>query len=232
MKEYRAIGNRCAVDFSKLDHFGVTYAQKYIIQFLQDSGFRILEINMIELAREYVGKAKYKRGARISEAPYTFDCSSLTKWLYGQIGIWLPRRSIQQVMLGEEISLNNVCTGDLVFTSGNINYFKSHPGDISIGHVGIATGDGTVIHAANKQYGICETAIESFIQKNEYVEIVRRYISGRTVTLEIPEGRDVESSDDINWIIRQNQGLIYGMIMEGPEEKLNRKATGDDVSET
>ena len=142
--------------------------------------------------------------ARLYEAPKVFDCSSFTKWIYGQRGIWLPRRSIQQSEIGEPVEVNELTTGDLVFTSGAIDYYRENP-DWGVGHVGLYVGNGNVVHAANKKSNILETNIYDFI-KGGKLRAVRRYISkgAELLTVELPASREVEISDDIRWIVLQS----------------------------
>lgn len=171
---------------------------------LARKGFTVVEVDMIELARQCVGTSRYRRGARLVDAPAVVDCSSFTKWLYGRRGIWLPRFAVQQNELGEDvIPLEALAAGDLVFVSSRFGFFRSDPAD-SVGHVGIYTGDGTVIHATSKQ-NVVETEFGMFIGKTAF-RGARRYIprDAEGITLEIPVGRDVETADDIRWIILQS----------------------------
>ncbi len=201
MKEYRAVGNRCAVD---LDIFKPPISKEHALLFLQKKGFRQIEVDLIGMARMLIGRSQYRRGARLYEAPDVVDCSSLIKWLYAQRGIWLPRRSIQQRELGESIDPCNLISGDVVFVSGWIDYYRDDPAN-GVGHVGIYTGEGTVIHAANEKINLVESSLNKFISGNRF-RGARRYVpSGQEViTLETPVRREVETSDDIRWIILQS----------------------------
>ena len=198
--EYRAVGNRCAVS---LDSLGLLISNEKALAILVHKGFTILEIDIVSLARWCVASSQYRRGAVPSEAPRVVDCSSFIKWLYGERGIWLPRRSIQQRELGEHVVLADVQAGDVVFTRGVIDYYYTDSSD-GVGHVGLATGEGTVIHAANSKVGVIETPLASFVDRG--LRGVRRYIpKGKEIlTLETPENRGVEIPDDLRWIILQS----------------------------
>lgn len=199
--EYRAVGNRCAIDFDSLE-LPISYERAFSI--LTRKGFRIIEVELITLARQCVGKSLYRRGARFSEAPTVVDCSSLIKWLYGQRGIWLPRRSIQQRELGESIQIGDIIAGDVVFVSGRIDYYRVDP-STGVGHVGIATGNNGVIHAADKKAGVVENSLDKFVGKTKF-RGVRRYIqkNRKIITLETPVGREIETADDIRWVVLQS----------------------------
>lgn len=198
---YRAVGKRLAVHFDSLS-LGLDMIR--IKSILETQGFSIVEVDLVALARKCIGVSKYRRGARPSEAPKVVDCSSFIKWLYGQRGIWLPRRSIQQSKLGWAVEAGQISAGDVVFVSGRIDYYDNDP-TCGIGHVGIATGDDTVIHAANQNLGVTETPLCEFIGEDKYRD-TRRYIpkDWEVITLEIPSKREVEISDDIRWIILQS----------------------------
>lgn len=199
--EYRAVGNRCAVDIGALS---LPLSESRIITILLNNGFKAIDVNIISLARQCIGKSIYRRSARPSEAPGVMDCSSFMKWLYGERGIWLPRRTIQQRELGEVVVASKIIAGDLIFVSGKINYYLDNSLD-GVGHVGIATGKGTVIHAANTKAGIIESPLEDFLGEDKFRGI-RRYIpkNRRVITLETPAEREVETADDIKWIIVQS----------------------------
>jgi len=115
----------------------------------------------------------------------------------------LPRRSIQQRALGESVEYADILAEDLVFVSGFIDYYHNDPAD-GVGHVGIATGDGTVVHAANRKVGVVETPLSEFVECK--FRGIRRYVpSGCSVlTLETPVSREVETSGDVRWIVMQS----------------------------
>ncbi|TBW20628.1 C40 family peptidase, partial [Arcanobacterium bovis] len=81
-----------------------------------------------------------------------FDCSGLTSWTYLRHGFALPRTAQQQysfIAARGHINhnLNTLRPGDLVFfsPSGSPN---------NIVHVGIALGNGKMIHAARPGVGV------------------------------------------------------------------------------
>jgi hypothetical protein len=201
MNEYRTVGNRCAVDLALLQ---LPISKKEALLLLYEQGFRQVDFDLVLAARTTVGSSRYRRGARLREAPDVFDCSSMVKWLYGQRGIWLPRRSIQQRELGEPVDPCGLVAGDVVFVSGWIDYYHDDPAD-GVGHVGVYAGDGTVIHAANKRVGVVESPLGEFIAQNRF-RGARRYVpvDREVVTLEIPAEREVETSDDFRWIVLQS----------------------------
>ncbi|MBS3908872.1 MAG: C40 family peptidase [Actinobacteria bacterium] len=69
--------------------------------------------------------------------PNSFDCSGLTRYVYGQLGVSLPHSSRAQYNSGRRVSRDDLQSGDLVFFARG--------GTIS--HVGIYVGGGSFIHA-------------------------------------------------------------------------------------
>jgi len=102
-------------------------------------------------ALKQLGKP-YKYGAWWQEAPKIFDCSTLTQWLYKQIGIEIPRVSIDQAAVGRRVPprLGSLKTGDLIFLRGRQGrYNVRFPS--GIGHVVIVTGPEEYVHASSKK---------------------------------------------------------------------------------
>jgi cell wall-associated NlpC family hydrolase len=64
-----------------------------------------------------------------------FDCSGLTKYAWGQAGVYLPHQSRQQYASSPHVSLANLAPGDLIF------YYSP------ISHVSMYIGGGQVVHA-------------------------------------------------------------------------------------
>ncbi|MBU8871749.1 MAG: C40 family peptidase [Gemmatimonadales bacterium] len=96
-----------------------------------------LGIQAATLARDQIGK-QYQWGAA---GPDRFDCSGLTHYVFGNLGVDLPRVSREQARMGQKIGRSELQSGDLVFfsTSGS-----------TINHVGIYLDNGKFVHAPRK----------------------------------------------------------------------------------
>lgn len=197
---FRSVENRVGLF---LEDLNLPFGEVELNSRLHVKGFKKVEVNLLSLAKFCITSSVYKRGAKASLAPSVVDCSSFVKWLYGMKGVWLPRRTIQQREMGKKVYLNELVEGDLVFTTGRINYFHSDPED-GVGHVGIYTGNGSVIHAANSKKHVMEVSLEKFAPMYDF-RGARRYIPlGRNfVTLICPEEREVECADDVRWVLLQ-----------------------------
>ncbi|AEG84248.1 MULTISPECIES: C40 family peptidase [Corynebacterium] len=99
---------------------------------------------VVDAARSKIG-SPYVWGAA---GPSAFDCSGLTSWAYAQIGKSIPRTSYAQAAGGTKVARQDLQPGDIIaFYSG-------------ASHVGIYTGNGTVIHALTEGTPLSESPID------------------------------------------------------------------------
>ncbi|ADU30451.1 C40 family peptidase [Evansella cellulosilytica] len=123
-----------------------------------------IRTQILNEAQQYIG-AGYKFGATLNEAPNLFDCSSYTQFVFGNLGIQLPRTSREQAQLGTTVSLNNLQPGDLVFFTNHDLY-----SDGRVGHLGIYMGNGDMIHASSSRgVHIATNFMDINYWKNNYV---------------------------------------------------------------
>ena len=201
--EYRAVGKLCAI---ALEEMGLPISREEALTILKRKGFEALSLSVVSLARQQIGLSQYRCGAPMSKAPAVVDCSGLVKWLYAQIGLWLPRRAIQQRDYGRLVTPHRPIAGDLIFASGANDYYDHDPAD-GVGHVGLATGDDTVIHVTSGT-NVIEAPLLEYVEETRLRGIRRYLLTGtETLTLQVPEGLEIETADDIRWIILQS--LLY-----------------------
>ena len=87
----------------------------------------------VDWARSRKG-SPYAYGAT---GPHRFDCSGLTRWVFGHLGKSLPHSSSAQAGKVKRISRSNARRGDLVFFYGGGGIY----------HVAIYAGQGYIWHA-------------------------------------------------------------------------------------
>lgn len=97
---------------------------------------------VVQEARSWIG-TPYLYGGTTSAG---IDCSGFTMLVMEQFGVYLPRTTTAQYAVG---TVSNAKAGDLVFFTN---------GSTGIAHNGIATGEGTVIHAGYE--GVTETPMK------------------------------------------------------------------------
>jgi hypothetical protein len=94
--------------------------------------------DVVDLAASLLGRP-YVWGA---EGPHAFDCSGLTQYVFGEFGIELPRRAVNQSQVGEPARLR-LQRGDLMF-------FASDTRRSLVTHVGIYEGGGVMVNASKR----------------------------------------------------------------------------------
>lgn len=204
---WHGAGARCAIN---LEEFSLPIEEEETLAILKDRGFLPVDIDLIEIARSCLGTASYKRGALPEEAPGTLDCSTLIWWVYQQRGVELPRYSIsqRQAIVDSKIckpeDLAEALPGDVIFIRGRHPYYLIDPED-GVGHVGIMTGEETVIHAANTRRGVVEDPISVFLQDWTDFRGIGRVIppDRNVITLLVPHGRSIRWSIDLHRMILQ-----------------------------
>lgn len=125
--------------------------------YFDNSGKMDIGLGIVVEARKHIGK-RYVSGGN---GPNAFDCSGLTKYVYNEMGINLNRTTYDQVKQGRYVSRDELKPGDLVFSHGPAN---------SPGHVGIYSGNGKYVHAANSREGVIESPIYGYTTARRIIE--------------------------------------------------------------
>lgn len=120
----------------------------YIVSCLDTSGSRgdndIVDSEgqeIVDYAMQYLG-CRYVWGGN---GPSCFDCSGLTKYVYGHFDYTLNRTASAQLSNGTSVTFDELQPGDLVF-------FNNHKVSTPVSHVGIYIGGGQFIHASTNSY--------------------------------------------------------------------------------
>jgi beta-lactamase regulating signal transducer with metallopeptidase domain len=74
------------------------------------------------------------------------DSSGFTQRIYKKVGYDLPRTSMEQADMCEEVPMESLQEGDLIFYASS--------GDNEVNHVGIYIGEDKIIHAKNAREGV------------------------------------------------------------------------------
>jgi murein DD-endopeptidase len=103
---------------------------------------------VVALARSLVGTPYRNGGAD----PGGFDCSGFVQYVFGQLGISLPRSVSEQATAGEKVAPGSLREGDLVLFAIDGR---------TISHVGIAVGADAFVHAPSSRGRVREESLSA-----------------------------------------------------------------------
>jgi cell wall-associated NlpC family hydrolase len=83
-------------------------------------------------------------------SPAGFDCSGFVRYVFGEIGIAMPRAVREQASMGERIDRGHLRPGDLVFFAIDGR---------TVSHVGIAVGPDSFVHAPSSHGRVREESL-------------------------------------------------------------------------
>lgn len=95
---------------------------------------------LVKFALKYVGKPYVWGGNNLNTG---VDCSGFTQQVYKHFGISIPRTTSTQINIGKKVDINNLKKGDLIFYNARSNH-----------HVAIYIGNGQIVHAKGRKWGI------------------------------------------------------------------------------
>jgi hypothetical protein len=122
------------------------------------------------------------------EGPDRFDCSGFTYYMYGSMGIEIPRVAREQARYGKKISPKELQYGDLIFFATN----RRNPHKIT--HVGVYLGDGWFTHASTTKHEVVYSNLFTSPYYKKRLRVCRRYL---------PEKRTTLASSESTWQSRQ-----------------------------
>ncbi len=104
------------------------------------------------------------------EGPNKFDCSGFTYYLYGSMGIEIPRVAREQAKRGKRIGINELQYGDLIF------FATSKKNRRKITHVGMYLGDGWFTHASTVKNEVIYSNLYTSPYYKKRLRVCRRYL--------------------------------------------------------
>ncbi len=120
------------------------------------SSYALDKLNREALGRKYIWA---------EEGPYCFDCSGLTYYNFGSMGIEIPRVADEQFRSGIPVAKSELKKGDLVFF-GNGQRAT---------HVGIYLGNGKFEHASSAKKRVIVSSLNNPYFKRRYMGARRYY---------------------------------------------------------
>lgn len=115
-------------------------------------------VELYSWATQFLGRPYVFGGVSLTNG---IDCSGFTMQIYRQIGIELPHFAQSQSRYGIEIPYGYEKAGDLVFYGSSLN---------NITHVGMADGNGNMIHASSPRVGIIISPIRNPISIRRIIQ--------------------------------------------------------------
>ena len=110
------------------------------------------------------------------EGPNKFDCSGFTYYMYGSMGINIPRVAREQAKVGKKISMKELQYGDLIFFATSHNRHK-------ITHVGMYLGDGWFTHASTVKNEVVYSNLFTSPYYKKRLRICRRYLPTSSIPI-------------------------------------------------
>ena len=109
---------------------------------------------VIAIAKQYVGTPYVLGGT----SPSGWDCSGYTSFVYGKVGVDLPRTSSAQKGAGQIVSASEAKAGDIIWSPG---------------HVGIYAGDGMMYDAGNSSVDTSYRSVDWMTQQGaQYIRVL------------------------------------------------------------
>ena len=106
---------------------------------------------IIDIAESWIG-VPYSYGG---DSRNGVDCSAFVKLIYSEMGIELPRTSVQQYDYARKVDYDEKQIGDLIF-------FKNKN---SVNHVGLYVGNNYMIHSSTSKGVIRQSLADPYYQK-------------------------------------------------------------------
>ena len=113
------------------------------------------------------------------EGPDNFDCSGYTYYMYGSMGIKIPRVAREQAKVGKYIKPSELRYGDLIF----FDTTKKRNGKIT--HVGMYLGDGWFTHASTKKHEVIYSNLNTSTYYKKRLRVCRRYLPDNTTPTKV-----------------------------------------------
>jgi len=121
---------------------------------------------VVKRLEKRIGKTRYVFSG---STPAGWDCSGLTRWAYGELGIEIPHSATKQFGVGEVVKTPQI--GDIVLFG--------YKGSKSYYHAALYVGSGNVIHAGFRRGTVTEKiAVLSPAFKGSRITFIRVLDSG------------------------------------------------------
>jgi phenylalanyl-tRNA synthetase beta subunit len=207
---------------------GVNLNEEEVKSIFDKLGFEYEYLNtkdfVVNEIKNLLGKPHNTFPSLTYDAPNSFDCSTLTAYVFAHAGKSIPRLTIDQLFFGKEIIKDELEPGDLIFSNREegeirhetINFLPGLKFDEGVDHVGMYIGDDTVIHTSRYKGCVVE---EKLSESDNFKKIVgyRRIVEKdeNRFAVKVPYLRlDIKNEVDLI----EEVGRIYGYENISPKE--------------
>jgi len=97
--------------------------------------------DIVNFSLQFIGNPYVSGGTSLTSGT---DCSGFVQSVFTNFGIYLPRTTVEQSIIGDEISLENIEIGDII----------SYGYDGYVSHSALYIGNDTIVHASTPELGI------------------------------------------------------------------------------
>ncbi|SFZ98811.1 Tn916, NLP/P60 family protein [hydrothermal vent metagenome] len=159
------------------------------------------------------------------EGPNNFDCSGFTYYMYGSMGIDIPRVARDQAKVGKKISMKSLQYGDLIFFATSSKRNK-------ITHVGMYLGDGWFTHASTIKHQVIYSNLFTSPYYKKRLRVCRRYLpTSKTATVSaspwntkqiIPKTITVPSNASAQQVKTMKKAIVIKSPIDNIETSTNR----------
>lgn len=129
------------------------------------------------------------------EGPNYFDCSGFTYYMYGSMGISIPRVARKQAKCGVKVDVADLRYGDLIFFDTD----KNPKGKIT--HVGMYLRNGWFTHASTTNYEIEYSNLNTSKYYKSRLRMCRRYLPMQTSI-------KLAKSNIKPWSVKKNTNIL------------------------
>lgn len=148
VNETAATTQKQALNTSKLDASEIRFSDS-----LSTEPLAPLRKRIVLNANKWIG-TQYCYGGADKKC---IDCSGLMVNIFKSVGVSLPRTSKEQWLLGNEVQIDRVQPGDLVF----FDFTNS-----GVSHVGLYVGKGVVLHASTSKGVVRQPIHDTYLSKH------------------------------------------------------------------
>jgi len=159
------------------------------------------------------------------EGPNQFDCSGFTYYMYGSMGIDIPRVARNQARVGKRVIPKDLQYGDLIFfATDNRNRRK-------ISHVGMYLGDGWFTHASTVKHEVIYSNLFKSPYYKRRMRVCRRYLPTEirresvVATKSLPIWETVKAVKPLPTVIEEPKQKAKAIVIQAPIEEIEPSRT-------